>query len=60
MDMRNLSKITNAMTRSVSPENITGEKGLGGKTPREEGSARHAARDLGTGWKVNPYFRVAA
>lgn len=60
MDMKNLSKITNAQTRSVSPENITGEKGMGGKTPLAEGSARHAARDLGTGWKVNPYFRVAA
>ena len=59
MDMRNLSKITLAQTRSVSPENITGEKGMGGRTPLEEGSARHAARDLGTGWKVNPYFRVA-
>ena len=24
--------------------------------PLEQGSARHAARDLGTGWKVNPYI----
>ena len=46
-------------TFSVSPENLTGEKGNGGRTPLEEGSARWAARELGTGWKVNPYLVLA-
>ncbi len=47
-------------TFSVSPENLTGEKGRGGSTPLEEGSAKWAARELGTGWKVNPYLVMGA
>lgn len=47
-------------TFSVCPENLTGEKGNGGKTPLENGSAKAAARDLGTGWKVNPYIVMPA
>ena len=47
-------------TISISPENMTGEKGRGGATPLEQGSARDAARDLGTGWKVNPYLHIKA
>ena len=39
---------------SVSPENLTGEKGKGGMAA--EGSASYAARELGRGWKVNPYL----
>lgn len=53
-----LTKLSDAVLVSISPENITGEKGKGGATPLEEGTAKLAARDLGTGWKVNPYFRV--
>lgn len=53
-----LTKLSDAVLKSISPENITGEKGKGGATPLEEGTAKLAARDLGTGWKVNPYFRV--
>ena len=58
--MMNLSHIMPYETRSVCPENITGEKGKGGMTPLEQGTAYNAARDLGTGWKVNPYFHVEA
>ena len=58
--MMNLSHILPYETRSVCPENITGEKGKGGMTPLEQGTAYNAARDLGTGWKVNPYFHVEA
>ena len=47
-------------TFSVSPENKTGKKGEGGKTPLENGSAKEAARELGTGWKVNPYIVLSA
>ena len=51
-------RIKPALTRSISAENPTGEPGRGGACPLEEGSARNAARDLGTGWKVNPYYNV--
>ena len=57
-DLGNLYRLSNARSRSISPENITGEKGKGGMATLEEGSASNAARDLGQGWKVNPYFRV--
>lgn len=39
---------------SVSPENLTGAKGAGGTAV--QGSASYAARELGQGWKVNPYL----
>ncbi|MBQ3528324.1 MAG: DUF2961 domain-containing protein [Clostridia bacterium] len=45
-------------TFSVTPENLTGEKGKGGMTPVGEGSASWAARELGQGWKVNPYLII--
>jgi hypothetical protein len=43
---------------SVSPENLTGEKGKGGMAT--QGSASAAARDLGQGWKVNPFVVIEA
>ena len=46
----------NIKTFSISPENLTGEKGKGGMADLSNGSAAHAARDLGQGWKVNPYL----
>lgn len=52
--LNNLTIKKNIRTFSVSPENLTGEKGKGGMA--KEGSASHAARDLGQGWKVNPYL----
>ncbi|MFH1572764.1 MAG: glycoside hydrolase family 172 protein [Acidobacteriota bacterium] len=56
MHMGNLSRLSEARTRSISPENFTGEKGRGGMST--DGPARNAARDLGQGWKVSPYIRV--
>lgn len=56
MTMDNLSRLEKKITRSICPENPTGEKSKGGMCPLEEGVARNAARDLGTGWKVNPYI----
>lgn len=43
-------------TFSICPENPTGEKGNGAKAEPGEGSASREARDLGRGWKVNPYI----
>ncbi len=64
MNMGNLYRLSNAQTRSISPENFTGEKGKGGmarpedKDKPNQANAHHAARDLGQGWKVNPYIRI--
>lgn len=60
MHMGNLSRLSKAVTRSISPENFTGEKGQGGMCELEQGVARSAARDLGQGWKVNPYIVIPA
>ena len=48
----------NIRSFSLSAENPTGEKGKGGMA--KEGSASYAARELGQGWKVNPYVVVKA
>ena len=53
VNMGNLYKLSDAKTRSISPENFTGEKGKGGMATLDEGSAANAARELGQGWKVN-------
>lgn len=58
MNMGNLCMLSNSITRSISPENFTGEKGNGGRCEWERGTAKNAARDLGTGWKVNPYIVI--
>ena len=56
--MSGLCQVKDADTCSISPENFTGEKGKGGMATLEEGSAAHAARELGQGWKVNPYVHI--
>lgn len=56
--MGNLFLMSDAKTRSISPENFTGEKGKGGMATLENGTAREAARDLGQGWKVNPFINI--
>ena len=58
MNMGNLWRLSDAKTRSISPENFDGAKGKGGMATLEEGSARWAARELGQGWKVNPYIII--
>ena len=64
MNMGNLYRLSDAKTRSISPENFTGEKGKGGMAvPSEKdnlntANASHAARDLGQGWKVNPFIII--
>ena len=58
MNLGNLSRLSNAKTRSICAENPTGEPGKGGAATLEQGSARNAARDLGQGWKVNPFVVI--
>ncbi len=56
--VKNLYKLSDSKSRSISPENFTGEKGKGGMATLEEGTAAKAARKLGQGWKVNPYIHI--
>jgi hypothetical protein len=56
LNLGNLSWLSQAKTRSISPENFTGEKGKAGIST--DGPAVKAARDLGQGWKVSPYVVI--
>jgi hypothetical protein len=58
MHMGNLARLSSAKTRSISPENFTGEKGKGGMAT--EGTGAERAVDLGRGWKISPSVRVQA
>jgi hypothetical protein len=58
MNLGNLPRLSDARTRSISPENFTGEKGKGGMAT--EGTGARAARELGQGWKVSPSIRIKA
>ena len=48
----NLTKKHGFKSFSVSPENFTGGKGMGGRATEGEGAK--CARELGVGWKVSP------
>jgi hypothetical protein len=56
MNLGSLAYLAKAQTRSVSPENFTGEKGKGGMAV--EGMGARAARDLGQGWKISPCVQI--
>jgi hypothetical protein len=64
MNLGNLYRLSDAKTRSISPENYTGEKGKAGmadpadKDKVNVANAAGAARDLGQGWKLNPFVRI--
>lgn len=67
MNLGNLSRLSDAKSRSISPENFTGGKGKGAmadavkdKGKRNVANAANEARDLGTGWKVNPFIIINA
>jgi len=55
-NLSNLWMQSNAKSRSISPENFTGEKGKGGMSI--DGAAKNAARELGQGWKVSPFVVI--
>ena len=58
LGLGNLYRVSNAQSRSISPENFTGEKGMAAMSTN--GPARGPARELGQGWKVSPFVHVAA
>ena len=58
VNMSNIFRLSDAKSRSISPENFTGEKGKGGMAT--EGTGSSASRELGQGWKVSPSVRIKA
>jgi hypothetical protein len=56
--LSNLYMLSDAQTRSISPENFTGEPGKGGMAKLGEGAASQEARELGQGYKVSPYVII--
>jgi hypothetical protein len=63
-DLGNLSRLSSAKTRSISPENFSGAKGNGGmadpvKDAGKRNVANAAAKAEMVGWKVNPYVIIA-
>ena len=56
VNLTNIFRLSDAKSRSISPENFTGEKGKGGMAT--EGTGSNASRDLGQGWKVSPSVRI--
>ncbi|HTL28012.1 MAG TPA: glycoside hydrolase family 172 protein [Tepidisphaeraceae bacterium] len=56
--MHDLFRLSSAQSRSISPENFTGEKGKAGMATT--GTGEKAARELGTGWKISPSVRIEA
>ena len=57
-NLDDIAKLSCARSRSVSPENFTGEKGKGGMAT--EGTGAGCARDLGQGWKISPSVPIKA
>ena len=58
LDLSRVSLLSSSRSRSISPENFSGEKGSGGMATSGTGS--NAARDLGVGWKVSPSVTIEA
>src|SRR6476620_4028935 len=51
-NLGNIYRLSDAKTRSISPENFNGEKGKGGMATTGTGAG--PSRDLGQKWKVSP------
>ncbi len=70
MGLGNISKLSNAKSRSISAENVYGEKGKGGMAPFSDTSPKDvlkigqkwkkekASRDLGQKWKNRAYIEL--
>jgi len=57
LHLGNISQLSNAKSRSISPENFTGDKGKGGMAI--EGTGAEPGRELGRGWKISPSVHIA-
>lgn len=56
VNLGNVWRLSDAESRSISPENFHGEKGKGGMAT--EGTGAIPARELGQGWKVSPSINI--
>jgi hypothetical protein len=56
LSLGNLYRVSKGQSRSISPENFTGEKGKAAMAT--EGTGKNAARELGKGWKLSPSVRI--
>lgn len=56
LNLGNLSRLSNAQSRSISPENFDGAKGAGGMATK--GTGEWASSQLGRGWKVSPSVKI--
>src|SRR3954468_227624 len=58
MSLGTLSRLSDARSRSISPENFNGAKGKGGMATK--GTGEGPSRELGQGWKVSPSVVIKA
>src|SRR5450756_334859 len=56
LSLGNLSRLSHALSRSISPESFSGEKGQAGMAT--EGTGAACARELGRGWKISPSIQI--
>jgi hypothetical protein len=56
--LHDLWRLSDAQSRAITPENVTGGKGAGARATT--GLGARAARDLGPGWKISPAVMVDA
>jgi len=57
-NMSNIFRMSDARSRSISPENFNGAKGKGGMATK--GTGEGPARELGQGWKISPSVVIKA
>ncbi len=55
---RDIARLRDVQTWSISPENFDGSKGGGARAT--EGTGAACARDLGVGWKVSPSVEISS
>ena len=64
VSLGNLATLSDAKSRCITPENPTGEPGRAARAVPTDpitnnvNNASAAARELGQGWKVNPYVKI--
>jgi Protein of unknown function (DUF2961) len=54
--LSSLYRTSDAESRSISPENFTGERGHGAMAT--EGTGKEDAREIGQGWKISPSIEI--